>query len=125
MFGFEFHETLCPCGLINVKDSELDSFICSDCTEKLRLDYNGDFLGRVRETWTGDFEDFLGVLSEDRLTHLRSKHIHTCNFNYADGQLLSVIRKIDQMIENFQLREDERIDAKIESRDILLDLSLN
>ena len=75
----------------------------------------------MKETWTGDFADFLGVLIEDRLMHLRHTHIHTCKFNYTDGQYMSVIRKLDQMIQNFMLSEDERIDAKIESGDISLD----
>ncbi len=34
---------------------------------------------------------------------------------------MSVIRKMDRMIENFKLREDERTDAKIELGDISLD----
>ena len=85
-------------------------------TEKLRLDYNDDFLDCVKQSWRGDFEDFLGVLIEDRLMHLRSKHIHECKFNYIHGQLR--VCKIDQMIENFHLREDKKIDAKIESDNI-------
>lgn len=116
IFGFN-HQPLCPCQLINVKDSELDDLICSDCINKFRLDYE-DFLSRESKNWTGDFDDFLGILIEDSLMNLRYHHIRTCNFNYTDRQYIGVIRKMDQMIENFKLREDERLDAKIEAGDI-------
>ena len=116
IFGFN-HQPLCPCQLINVKDSELDNLICLNCINKFRLDYD-DFLSHESENWTGDFDDFLSTFIEDSLMHLRYNHIHACKFNYTDRQYISVIRKIDQMIENFRAREDERIDAKIESDNI-------
>ena len=68
IFGFN-HQPLCPCQLINVKGSELDNLICSDCIDKFRLDYD-DFLSRESKNWTGDFDDFLSILIEDSLMNL-------------------------------------------------------
>jgi hypothetical protein len=116
IFGFK-HQPLCPCQLIDVKESELDNLICSDCIDKFTLDYD-DFLSREGKNWTGDFDDFLSILIEDRLMNLRYHHIHTCKFNYTERQYINVLRKMDQMIEDFKVREDERIDAKIESGEI-------
>lgn len=76
IFGFK-HEPFCPCQLINIKNSELDNLICPECTEKFRLDCV-DLLRCEKENWTGDFNDFVGILIEERLMHLRQKQIGTC-----------------------------------------------
>lgn len=72
IFGLDFHEPICPCQLLGIDNSELDNLVCTTCENKLKSDYLS-FSAQERDELTGDFRDFISVLIEKRLMHLRSK----------------------------------------------------
>lgn len=116
IFGFKFHGTLCPCQLLNAKYSDNDSLICPRCENRLRLDYDC-FANELKEEWP-EFEDFLGEVTLDRLMHLRFEHIDRCNFDYTEEQYNEMVRKMNQMIENFRTSQDQRCGAQIQTGDL-------
>jgi hypothetical protein len=94
LFGFHFHESLCPCDLVIPIILDLHGFVCSRCEDQIRSDYKVMLSSMKDDGVIPDFDFFLAFFIGERLRELASieKCVHGLTF---DGHEKTVQRLID------------------------------
>lgn len=111
IFGFGlFHNWFCPCGLLNVKTSDLNTLVCSRCESKFRSEYKS-FMNdeEFKSNWDGDFEDFLSIHVEERLKNIAMMYPDSCEYHLTSKEYDRVSKKFKTMYDNFIDREEVKV----------------
>lgn len=101
IFGFTFHKWFCLCDLVNITPSDKMLLICDKCSGKFKNQYECFLTHPENSDWKGEFEDYLSILMEEKMIHIRTMPLHEYECNLTKKELEQVEQKFGQIYNNF------------------------